>query len=160
MRGLPLAPYGFERPHRPSRTREESAMNTRTAAEDIAAVVAGFQAIGQGDLAGFAALFLPDATWNHRNDDRFAGIQAGRDGIMAFIGESFELSAGTLNPVATALMADGTGGVTAVMHLTASRPDGRTLEDQQILLFALDGDQVRTVDQFVGDPAAVRAFWA
>jgi DNA-binding CsgD family transcriptional regulator len=30
----------------------------------------------------------------------------------------------------------------------------------QILLFALDGDRVRSVDQFVGDPAAVTAFWA
>jgi hypothetical protein len=29
-----------------------------------------------------------------------------------------------------------------------------------MLLFALDGDRVRSVDQFVGDPAAVTAFWA
>jgi hypothetical protein len=28
------------------------------------------------------------------------------------------------------------------------------------LLFTLDGDRVRGVDQFVGDPGAVAAFWA
>jgi len=26
--------------------------------------------------------------------------------------------------------------------------------------FSVDGDRVRTVDQYVGDPAAVAAFWA
>jgi hypothetical protein len=39
-------------------------------------------------------------------------------------------------------------------------PDGRSFDDQQILLFTLDGPRVRSVDQFVGDPPAVTAFWA
>jgi hypothetical protein len=29
-----------------------------------------------------------------------------------------------------------------------------------MLLFRLDGDRVQSVDQFVGDPGAVTAFWA
>jgi hypothetical protein len=29
-----------------------------------------------------------------------------------------------------------------------------------VLLFVLEGDLVRSVDQYVGDPAAVTAFWA
>ena len=40
------------------------------------------------------------------------------------------------------------------------RPDGRTFDDTQILLFSLADGRVRTVDQFVGDPDAVTAFWA
>ena len=35
-----------------------------------------------------------------------------------------------------------------------------TLDDQQILLFALEGDQVPSIDQFVGEPAVVGEFWA
>jgi hypothetical protein len=29
-----------------------------------------------------------------------------------------------------------------------------------VLLFVVDCDRVRSVDQYVGDPAAVTAFWA
>jgi hypothetical protein len=31
---------------------------------------------------GFAARFHPDATWNHRNDDRLGGVKEGVDAIV------------------------------------------------------------------------------
>ncbi len=133
---------------------------TTTAAADIDAVQAGFQTLAQGDLATFADRFHPDATWNHRNEDRFAGIHAGSDRIVAFIVESMQLSGGTLRPAPTAFMADGQGRVTVLVHLTADRPDGRHLDDEQILLFTVEDGRVRAVDQFVGAPEAVRVFWA
>ena len=132
---------------------------TQTAA-DIDAVRAGFETLALGDLAAFTDGFLPDAAWNHRNEDRFAGIHAGSDKIVEFILESVQLSGGTLRPAPTAFMADGQGRVAVLVHLTAARPDGRTLDDQQILLFSLRDGKVRAVDQFVGQPDAVRAFWA
>jgi hypothetical protein len=57
-------------------------------------------------------------------------------------------------------MADGQGRVSVVVRMTGTRPDGRSFEDTQIMLFAVDGDCVRHADQFVGDPSAVKAFWA
>jgi ketosteroid isomerase-like protein len=125
-----------------------------------AAVRAGFEAFARGDVPAFIAMLRPDATWNHRNDDRFAGVHAGVPGIMAFLGESAELSAGTLRVVPTMIAGDADGRVAAVVRLTASRPDGRTIDDQQVLYFELDGDLVRSVDQYIGDPAAIKAFWA
>lgn len=127
---------------------------------DIAVVSAGFDAVARGDLAAFSDMFHPDATWNHRNPDRLGGVHKGSDGIVAFLAESMQLTAGTLRPVPQTLMADGEGRVMALMHLSASRPDGRTFEDSQVLLFVLDGDRVRSVDQFIGDPPEVTAFWA
>ena len=56
-------------------------------------------------------------------------------------------------------MADGAGHVAVPTRVSASRPDGRTFDDAQVLLFRLEGDRVRSVDQYVGDPAAVTAFW-
>ena len=47
-----------------------------------------------------------------------------------------------------------------VVRVSATRPDGRTFSNPQILLFKVEGDRVRSVDQFVGDPSAVKAFWA
>ena len=37
-------------------------------------------AVAAGDLAGFAAMFHPDATWNHRNDDRLGGVNQASTG--------------------------------------------------------------------------------
>ena len=43
--------------------------------------------------------------------------------------------------------------------VSATRPDGRSFDVPQILLFRVEDGHVRTVDQYVGDPAAVKAFW-
>src|SRR4051812_4844485 len=136
-------------------------MTTVTSTDaDIAAVRGGFEALAAGDLARFSDGFYPDATWNHRNDDRLGGVHRGSDGIVAFITESMQLTAGTLRPIPQTFAADGDGRVMVLVQITASRPDGRSFDDTQILLFTLDGDRVRSVDQFVGDPTAVTAFWA
>ena len=127
---------------------------------DIATVRAGFEAVARGDLAGFKALFAPDATWNHRNDDRFAGLHKGPDAIAAFLTESVQLTAGTLRPLPQTIMSSGQGQVAVHTHLTASRPDGRHLEDMQILLFTLNDGLVESVDQYIGDPRTVTDFWA
>jgi ketosteroid isomerase-like protein len=131
-----------------------------TASADIDVVRAGFESLARGDLAAFTDMFHTDATWNHRNEDRFGGIHRGNDNIVAFITESVQLTAGTLRPVPTAFMPDGAGRVAVLTHLTASRPDGRSFDDQQILVFTVDGGRVRTVDQFIGEPRAATTFWA
>lgn len=126
---------------------------------DVDAVRAGFAAVAAGDLAAFAAGFHPDATWNHRNPDRLGGVKHGIDAILAFLGESMTLTEGTLRPVPERFMPDGAGHVAVLTRISAKRPDGRTFDDTQMLLFAIDAGRVRTVDQFVGDPEAVTRFW-
>jgi ketosteroid isomerase-like protein len=91
---------------------------------------------------------------------RAGGVHRGLDAIMAYLGQSAELTAGSLRAVPQALMGDGTGHVAVLTQLSATRPDGRSIDNPQVVLFTLDGDRVRSVDQFVGDPRAVAAFWA
>jgi ketosteroid isomerase-like protein len=131
-----------------------------TSLTDVDVVRAGFEAFGRGDLAAFAEAFHPDATWNHRNPDRLGGIHEGREGILAFIEESGALTAGTLRALPEGLRADGEGRVGVLTRVSGSRPDGRTFDDRQILLFHVEGGLVRSVDQYIGDPVAVTAFWA
>ena len=133
---------------------------TTAAASDIAVVRAGFESVAKHDMAAFAAMFAPGATWNHRNPDRLGGVHQGREAILEFIAESGRLTDGTLRAVPEGVMADGEGRVAVLTRVSGTRPDGRTLDDLQILLFAVDDDLVRGVDQYIGDPPAVTAFWA
>jgi ketosteroid isomerase-like protein len=71
-----------------------------------------------------------------------------------------QLTAGTLRAVPQLIMADGQGHVSVLVRLSATRPDGRSMDGPQLVLFTIDGGRVRSIDQFVGDPAAVAAFWA
>lgn len=141
-------------------TTDSTTMTTSAAAGGAAAVVGSvFEAFANRDLAAISDLFCDDATWNHRNDDRLGGLHHGSDGVVAFMTEAAQLTGGTLRPVPQSFMADGEGHVAVLVQVSGTRPDGRSFDDPQIALFTLDGGRVRTVDQFVGDPAAVTAFW-
>jgi ketosteroid isomerase-like protein len=141
-------------------TAEVITSTASTAADDVDVVRAGFQAVSAGDMAGFAAMFHADAIWNHRNDDRLGGVKAGVDAIVEFLGESVALTAGTLRPVPEVFMPDGAGHVAVLTRISGTRPDERTFDDMQILLFKIENGRVHAVDQFIGDPTAVTAFWA
>ena len=105
--------------------------------------------------------FHADATWNHRNDDRLGGIHHGSDGIVAFLAESGAADGRhAARRAASRSWPTAQGHVAVLMRVSGTRPDGRTFDDPQILLFTVEDGRVRTVDQFVGDPAAVTAFWA
>jgi ketosteroid isomerase-like protein len=138
----------------------QSIDTTSVAAADVQVVQSGFQAVAAGDLAAFAAGFHDDATWNHRNDDRLGGVKDGVEAIVGFLAESMELTGGTLRPVPEAFLPDGAGHVAVLTRITAARPDGRQLDDTQILYFVLEDGRTRSVDQFIGDPTSVTAFWA
>ena len=79
---------------------------------------------------------------------------------MAYLAQSAQLTAGTLRAVPQSVMADGQGRVCVLVQLSATRPDGRAMDGAQLVLVTLDGGRVRSIDQFVGDPAAVAVFWA
>ena len=133
---------------------------TSTTRTDSDAVRAGFEAVAAGDLAAFAAIFHPAATWNHRNPDSLGGVHDGVEAILAFLGSSMELTAGTLQPIPQLFMGDGAGHVSVLTTIRATRPDGRVLDDTQVLYFVLEDGLVSSVDQYIGDPPAVTAFWA
>lgn len=127
---------------------------------DTDVVRALFQAFADADLGALGDLLHADATWHHRNDDRLGGIHRGSDAIIAYLAQSAQLTAGTLRAVPQSVMADGQGRVAVLVLLSATRPDGRSMDGPQLVLVTLDGNRVRSIDQFVGDPAAVAAFWA
>ena len=136
-------------------------MNARTVADgDVGTVRSIFDAFATRDLAALGRLFHEDATWHHRNHDRLGGRHRGSDGIAAYLAEAAHLTGGTLRPVPRSFMTDNGGRVCVLVHVSGTRPDGRSFDDPQVALFTVEGGRVRSVDQYVGDPAAVAAFWA
>ena len=127
---------------------------------DADVVRAVFGAFATGDLAALSDLLHADATWHHHNDDRFGGIYRRADSIIAYLTESALLTAGTLHAEPQRVMADGEGHVAVRVRLSARRPDRRTMDGPQVVLVTVAGGRVRAIEQFVGDPAAVAAFWA
>ena len=136
-------------------------MNTSTIVDqDIGTVKSVFDAFASRDLAALSTLFHHDATWHHRNNDRLGGRHRGSDGIAAYLAEAAQLTGGTLQPVPRSFMADSAGRVCVLVQVSGTRPDGRSFEDPQVALFTVEDGRVRGVEQYVGDPAAVTAFWA
>jgi ketosteroid isomerase-like protein len=133
---------------------------TTSTLTDTDVVRAIFQAFADADLAALGGLLHADATWHHRNDDRLGGVHRGSDAIIAYLAQSAQLTAGTLRVVPQSYMADGEGHVGVLVRLSATRPDGRSMDGPQLVLVTLNGSRVRSIEQFVGDPAAVAAFWA
>jgi len=127
---------------------------------DVEVVRAVFGAFATGDLAALSDLLHADATWHHHNDDRLGGIHRGTEAVIAYLTESALLTAGTLRAEPQSVMTGGEGRVAVLVRLSASRPDGRTMDGPQVVLVTVDGGRVRAIEQFVGDPAAVAAFWA
>jgi len=130
---------------------------TSTGVDVVRAV---FGAFASGDLAALSDLLHADATWHHHNDDRFGGIHRGAEAIIGYLAESALLTVGTLHAEPQSVMTGGQGHVAVLVRLRASRPDGRTMDGPQVLLVTVEGGRVRAIEQFVGDPAAVAAFWA
>jgi ketosteroid isomerase-like protein len=136
---------------------EEQSMS---AGQNIETARQMYQAFADADLAALGGLLHADATWHHRNNDRLGGVHRGSDAIIAYLAQSARLTAGTLRVVPQSFMADGEDRVGVLVRLSATRPDGRSMDGPQLVLVTLDGGRVRGIDQFVGDPAAVAAFWA
>ena len=135
--------------------------STATAtATDVDIVRALFGAFASGDLASLSDLLHADATWHHHNDDRHGGIHRGADAVVAYLTESALVTAGTLHAEPQSVLADGQGLVAVPLRFSASRPDGRTIDGPQVVLVTVDGGRIRAIEQFIGDPAAVAAFWA
>ena len=134
--------------------------STETTSTDVDVVRAVFGAFASGDLAVLSDLLHADATWHHHNEDRHGGIHRGADAVIAYLTESALVTAGTLRAEPQSVMADGDGHVAVLIRFSASRPDGRTIDVPQVVLVTVDRGRIRAIEQFVGDPAAVAAFWA
>jgi ketosteroid isomerase-like protein len=69
----------------------------------------------------------------------------------------------TVRSVFAAFASRDLAALSTLFHQDATwhhRNHGRSFDDPQVALFTVEDGRVRSVEQYVGDPAAVSAFWA
>ncbi|HVM69034.1 MAG TPA: nuclear transport factor 2 family protein [Gaiellaceae bacterium] len=112
-----------------------------------------------GDPAALLDLFADDATWEVPGDNAMAGVHRGRDGILAFLRRTAELTERTYHVEPLWILADDEHAV-VVYRARGRRPDGRELDVEQALLVDVAGGLWRRARAQPLDQAAFDAFWA
>jgi uncharacterized protein len=96
-----------------------------------------YAAFSVGDLTAALKDLAPNAVFHFNGRGPLSGDHAGVDDITAALIGTFELTAGTQKLDIASVYADDHHGV-VVLHETASRPDGTTLDIDEVHVLAID----------------------
>src|ERR1017187_162785 len=98
-----------------------------------------YAALAEGDLTEALKVLAPTATIHIGGSGPLSGDRTGIDSITSALVGVFELTAGTRKLDITSIYADDRHGI-VVLRETASRPDGATLDLEQVHVLASDSD--------------------
>jgi ketosteroid isomerase-like protein len=107
----------------------------------------------------FAARVGDDCVWTVGGTSAIAGEYRGRDAVLGFFRRLHELTGGTYGVEPLWELDDGTRGV-AYYRARGSRPDGRAIDLDQALVYALDGGRWSEVRALPFDQGLFDAFWS
>jgi len=128
------------------------------AADNEAIVRRIFDAFARKEGLALRGLFAEDATWTVPGRGVMAGLYDGREAIFRFLVKLPRETGGTYSSELIDVLASEDRAA-ALYHARGAR-HGRTLELDQVLLFAIEDGLVRDVLALPGDPDAFEAFWA
>ena len=126
--------------------------------EDAAVVRRGYEAFNSGDIETLKGLFAPDAVYRVGGSGGLAGVKQGQEEILAYLGELFSQSGGTVKVELQDLIA-GERHTVALQSAQAQR-NGQSLEQQGALVFTLRDGKVTEVNEFQEDTAKASEFWS
>ena len=113
---------------------------------------------GAGDMAIFTELFAEDAVWHVPGSGTLSGPKQGRDAILAFFGELFARSGGTMKVTVDDVI--GGGEHTVALHHAHAERDNKVIDQHGVNVFRLRGGQVIEVSEFQEDTASSAEFWS
>jgi ketosteroid isomerase-like protein len=116
-----------------------SPTGTDRTARNIELVQAGYDAFTRGDLAAVEQLFHPEVVWHAQRLGALSGDHKGWPELPRFFGGTMEMSKGTFRVTVTDRYANP--DEVAFMVRSQAERDGRLLDDRQVHVFRLDGDQ-------------------
>ncbi len=133
-------------------------MMTQTETENIALIKRGFDAFAAGDMTALAELFDPGVQWHAERVGVLTGEYDGRDALFASFAQLGQETDGTFKSKPVAFAA--TGDDVFVNASASGKRKGRTLEQDEALIFSVKDGRVRAVRLFTRDYKAAEAFWS
>jgi uncharacterized protein len=113
-----------------------------------------YDAFTAGDLEAALKDLAPKATFHFKGEGPLSGDHTGVDDITAALVGTFEVTGGTQKLDISSIFADDEHGV-VVLRETASRPDGATLDVEEVHVLALDGEgRITDLWDLPNDPQA------
>jgi ketosteroid isomerase-like protein len=118
-----------------------------------------YQVYRSGDDSALREVFTEDVTWHTNGID--GGPYQGVARVLEYVSVILRkwLTKDTFDIDVQSVVAHGSFGV-GLHTAIGTRKDGRTLNDQVILVAHVAGQQFDEVWQFFGDPQAVHDFWS
>jgi ketosteroid isomerase-like protein len=109
-------------------------------------------------MATRSGLFADDAVWHVPGSGSLSGDKRGRDAILAFFGELFTRSGGTVKIT----LRDVIGGDehTIGLHHEFAHSGSNTVDQNAVNIFHIRGGQVSEVWELHEDPASNAWLWA
>jgi ketosteroid isomerase-like protein len=117
----------------------------------------GYDAFSKGDMQTLREVFAPDIVWHSPGRSQLAGDYRGVDAVLGFFARTMELSGGTFRVDVHDVVANDEHAV-GLNSVTAER-EGRTLRDQNTLVFHVRDGSASEVWQFWADQYAADAFF-
>jgi ketosteroid isomerase-like protein len=128
------------------------------AQEDAALVRRGYEAFSAGDMDTLGTLFTEDAVWHVGGSGGLSGVKQGREAILAYFGELFSRSNGTVKVTLDEVIG-GENHTVGVQSNHAER-NGTPLDQRAALVFTLSDGKVTEVHEFLEDTAKAAEFWS
>lgn len=120
---------------------------------------ASYEALGSGDTGYLQSTATPDFTFEVSGSSAISGKSNSVEEALTEMQRSAELTAGDMTMQPQYMLAGDDIGV-ALIHVTASRPDGRTLEQRLIHEWRYAGGKVAGIREWIWDQEADVKFWA
>jgi ketosteroid isomerase-like protein len=118
-----------------------------------------YAAFTVGDLAAALKDLAPDAVFHFGGEGPLSGDRKGADAISANLIGVFELTGGTQKLDISGIFADDNYGV-VVLRETASRPDGATLDVEEVHVLGIDAEgRITELTDLPADPGAHDRFF-
>lgn len=112
-----------------------------------------------GDVAEIGRLFADDIVWTVTGNSPTAGTTVGMAGVMANFGDIMRWTGGTYDAEPLDYLGSEDHAVN-VSRATASRPDGRRLDVQEVVVFRIRDGKLAEAQHMAYDEAAWDAFFA
>lgn len=116
-------------------------------------------AVQQGDFETVGLLLHPEITWQQPGQHPFAGTQASAGAVFNMVGGMFQHTGNNMRLTDIKSITTHGNQVAALLHWSAARPGGETLEVDNIDVYTVTAGKITAATVFTADEAAENAFW-